>query len=98
MRRLHVLRKQRVLRVSTDGYPVVGLVAVVSGRRIYCIVYRLATVDTDSVSFLIAPETLEPQPLPSRAPSRIAHVLTSKQKRAHEGPRCYGLYSAIGMR
>lgn len=73
MRRLHILGKQRVLWVIAYRHPVVWFVAVVSGRRLGRIVYRLSAMNAHRMSRLVSLVALDPQPLPCRAPSGIAH-------------------------
>ena len=73
MRCLHVLWKQRILWVIADRHPVVWFVAVVSGRRLGRIVNRLSAVNAHRMSRLVSLVALDPQPLPCRAPSGIAH-------------------------
>lgn len=56
-----------------DWDSVVWFVTVVSGRRLDRIVNRLSAVNAHRMSRLVSLVALDPQPLPRRAPSGIAH-------------------------
>ena len=66
-----------------DWDSVVWFVTVVRRGRLSLVINRLTTVHTDCVLRLVSLEALHSHSFPRRAPSGIAHVLTSKQKRAH---------------